>query len=237
MKILSIDCSAVSASVAILDDNKILSSSYSNVGLTHSQTLMPMLDSTLKNARIELSDIDYFAINVGPGSFTGIRIGVAALKGLTEFDEANCFAVSTLESIAYNLKGIFNGVVVSAMDARCGQVYTATFEITGDVVTRLTEDDAVLIEDLAENLKGIKKDIIFVGDGATLCYNILKEKVECISLAPEHLLYQNAVGVARVARDQIAQGKAPIKSEDIMPFYLRVPQAERELKKRQENEQ
>lgn len=237
MTILGIDCSAVSASVAVVKfedsgskSEKILSFSYTNIGLTHSQTLVPMINFTLENAGLTLSDIDYFAINAGPGSFTGVRIGVAALKGMTEFEGDICFGVSTLESMAYNFRGITDGVICAAMDARCGQVYTACFELKGLNVTRLTEDTAISIKELGENLKSLKKSIIFVGDGASLCYNNLSEELES-SLAPSHLVYQNAVSVAICAKDLYDSGTNPVSGERILPVYLRAPQAQRELKK------
>lgn len=234
MKILSIDCSAVSASVAVLDSgenkaHKLLSSSYTNVGLTHSQTLVPMIASTLENAGICFDDIQYFAINAGPGSFTGVRIGMAALKGLTEFDSENCYSISTLESMAYNYLGVKDAIICAAMDARCGQVYTACFEVLGEKVSRMTEDSALLIEELGEYLKSLEKHIIFVGDGASLCYNGLKEKISC-SVAPAHLIYQNAVSVALCAESKILAGEKPMRSKALLPVYLRAPQAERELK-------
>lgn len=237
MTILGIDCSAVSASVAVVKfedsdskSEKTLSSSYTNIGLTHSQTLVPMINSTLENAGLTLSDIDYFAINAGPGSFTGVRIGVAALKGMIEFEGDICFGVSTLESMAYNFRGVTDGVICATMDARCGQVYTACFEVEGSNVTRLTEDTAISIKELGENLKSLKKSIIFVGDGASLCYNNLSEELES-SLAPPHLVYQNAVSVAICAKNLYDSGIKPVSGECILPVYLRAPQAQRELKK------
>lgn len=234
MKLLAIDCSAVAASVAVTENGKIISSAYSNVGLTHSQTLMPMLQHTLEQAHLSLGEIDYFAINAGPGSFTGVRIGVAALKGLTEFSEKNCIPVSTLASLAYRYKGVAEDLLVcAAMDARCNQVYTATFSVQGEQVTRLTEEEAVLIPDMEERLKNYKKPLVFVGDGATLCYNYYLEKLNRVSLAPAHLRFQNAESVAALAEDKIRAGEEPISSAELLPTYLRAPQAERELKKKQ----
>ncbi len=236
MKILAIDCSAVAASAAIVSDDKILGSSYTNVGLTHSQTLVPMINSTLTNSQISLSDIDCFAINAGPGSFTGVRIGVAALKGLAALSDNNCIATSTLESMAYNMLGVRDCVVVAAMDARCAQVYTAIFRVSGYTVTRLAEDDAILIDDLYDVIASldIKSDeIVFVGDGAHLCYNSLSEKLPGAELAPSHLIYQNAISVAKLAIARIKSGEKLVSSEEILPTYLRAPQAERELKKKQ----
>lgn len=249
MKILSIDCSAVSASVAILEDEKIVSSCTTNVGLTHSQTLMPMVQSALSQSQVSLDEVDRFAISAGPGSFTGVRIGVAALKGLTAMTRENCFPVSTLEAMAYNYAGVKDAVICSTMDARCGQVYTALFAVVGNRVARLCEDSAILISDLPEfinkalgnlpeefidNVNLLKNDIIFIGDGARLCYNVLENVVENCHIAPTHLLYQNAMGVALCALAKIADGEAPIDSENLLPIYLRAPQAERELKKKQE---
>lgn len=236
MKILAIDCSAVAASVAITEDGKWKSSSYTNVGLTHSQTLLPMVQNTLDQAHYKLEEIDYFAINAGPGSFTGVRIGVAALKGLTEFSENNCFSISTLESLAYNYKGVKDCIVCAAMDARCNQVYTASFEIIGEEVHRLTEDEGILIPELEERLQQLQKaekPIVFVGDGASLCYNHFLEKPISVSLAPEQLRFQNAYSVAICAQDKLLNGSQPISSSALLPVYLRAPQAERELKKKQ----
>lgn len=234
MKILGIDCTASPASTAVLEDGKLISYSYTNVGLTHSQTLMPMLAGTLSNAKISLSDIDVFAIDAGPGSFTGVRIGVAALKGLTLFDGDSCIAVSSLESMAYNYCGVKDVTVCSVMDARCRQVYTAGFDVTGGGVRRLTEDRAIMLEELTPFLKSCEGDVVFVGDGAPLCYNYFREKIDNCSLAPEQLRYQNAVSTAACAKVKLDNGAKPVSSESILPVYLRAPQAERELKRKTE---
>lgn len=234
MKILAIDCTAAPASVAVTEDGKVLSSSYTNVGLTHSQTLMPMLDSVLTNAQISKDSIDCFAINAGPGSFTGVRIGVAALKGLTLLEGAKCVPVSTLESMAYNYCGVRDCTVVGVMDARCRQVYTAAFSVSGNSVERLSEDSALSFEDFEARLKTYKTPVVLVGDGAALCYNEFQEKAPELELAPEHLRYQNAVSTAACAAGHLAAGEEPVPGSEILPVYLRVPQAERELKKKQE---
>ena len=147
MRILAVDTSAVCASVGVTEDGKILSESSINTGLTHSRTLMPMIDSTLKNGEIDLDSIDYFACSVGPGSFTGIRIGVAAIKGLADGLKRKCIPVSTLEALAYNLQGRCC-TAVSVMDARCNQVYCGIFFVEGEKVTRLTEDMALKIDEI-----------------------------------------------------------------------------------------
>ncbi len=232
MKILSIDCTAKPASVAVVENGAVKSSAFTNIGLTHSQTLMPMIHSVLEHATISLEDIDVYAINAGPGSFTGVRIGVAALKGLTILKDDVVCPVSTLHSMAYNYKGVKDCVICGAMDARCNQVYTAQFRIKGDTVTRLTEDEAITIDDLALQLKNYEEEVILVGDGASLTYNKLKNELPLLRLAPEVLRYQNATGVAFCAQDFLEQGGSLMTSEDVLPIYLRAPQAERELKKR-----
>lgn len=223
MKILAIDTSAVCASVAITQDGKILSEASINTGLTHSRTLMPMIDSALKNGEIELSSIDYFACSVGPGSFTGVRIGVAAVKGLCDGLGKKCMPVSTLEALAYNLCDR-DCIAVSVMDARCQQVYCGIFRNESGTVTRLTDDDALEIEDLGEKLKEYEGDIIFVGDGASICHKALGYK-----MAGAGSVYQRGSSVAFAAEKNYTEEKL-LSAEEIMPLYLRLPQAERELK-------
>jgi tRNA threonylcarbamoyladenosine biosynthesis protein TsaB len=185
-----------------------------------------MVEDMLKNAALSVSDVDTFAVNVGPGSFTGVRIGVAAVKGLAFAQEKPCAAVSTLHSMAYNFIGL-PGVqtVCAVMDARCAQVYTALFEVNGDTVTRLTEDAALPIAELKLQLAALGKTVILVGDGAQLCYTALKDEVDALVLAPDHLRYQSAEGVALAA-----QTAETCSAAALQPKYLRLPQAERELK-------
>lgn len=223
MKILAIDTSATSAGVAIVQEEKILSESFINTTLTHSGTLMPMIDSTLKNARIELDDIDYFACSVGPGSFTGIRIGISALKGMADALNKKCLPVSTLETIAYNLIGQ-DVLAVSVMDARCSQVYCAIFDVDGETITRLTDDEAIKIDELAKKLENYDKQIVFVGDGAKLCHGKLGYK-----MANAANVYQKASSVAFAAQNHYSEDKL-ITGEKLVPIYLRLSQAERELK-------
>lgn len=230
MKILGIDTTAKSACVAVLSDGKIISSFYTNTGLTHSQTLLPMVDTVLKSANYNIGDIDYFAVNNGPGSFTGVRIGVSAVKGMAQFSNKPCVEVSTLESLAYNLIDC-DCIAVSAMDARCNQVYTASFLCRRGEVTRLSDDEAVLIDEMEERLKEYDVPIIFVGDGAMLCYEYYKQKINC-SLSCENSRYQDARSVVLAAERKIASGKT-VSAEKLEPLYLRLPQAERELKKKE----
>lgn len=222
MRILAVDTSAVCAAVAVTDEEKILSESQTNTGLTHSRTLMPMIDSTLKNAEISLDSIDFFACSAGPGSFTGIRIGVAAIKGLCDATGKSCIPVSTLEALAYNLLGR-SCTAVSVMDARCNQVYCGIFKVEGESVTRLTPDEAIRIDDLGQKLTEYE-NVIFVGDGAKICHKALG-----FGIASPSEIYQKGSSVALCALKSFSEEKL-IKGAELMPVYLRLPQAERELK-------
>lgn len=228
MKILSVDTSAVCASVAITEGEKIISLCSTNAGLTHSRTLLPMIDSALKNSETELSEIDFFACSVGPGSFTGIRIGIASLKGLADGCAKKCLPVSTLEALAYNLLG-HDAVACCVMDARCGQVYCALFDVSDDGVKRLTDDEAIKIDDLSKKLEAIEKKVIFVGDGAEICHRALG-----YDIAPSVTRFQNAASVGICAYRSFDEEKA-ITAAELMPVYLRLPQAERELTARKNN--
>lgn len=232
MKILAVDCSAGPASSAIFEEGKVLASGFCNVKITHSETLMPMIKNTLSSALLTLNDIDAFAVNYGPGSFTGIRIGISAIKGLALAEDKPCAQVSTLESIAA-LFGNFKGVVCAVMDARCNQVYNALFQIENGKATRLCEDRAVAVSDVINELGAMDKDIIIAGDGANLFKDFALQNPN-VQIALEPLLYQNAVGTAKVAYEKIKNGET-ISSNELTPLYLRLPQAERELKSRKEN--
>lgn len=231
MKILAVECSAGPASCAVIENGKILSNAFINVKLTHSQTLMPMVESVLTLAKLTLEDIDSFAVACGPGSFTGIRIGIAAIKGLATPKNTPCAAISTLEGMAYNFKDI-NGILCCVMDARCNQVYNALFKIGGGVITRLCEDRAVMCEELAEELKNnySNQKIIVAGDGTDVFFKYVND----IAVRAENTrLYQNAVGIALAA--ELAEPKCC--AADLNPVYLRLPQAERELKAKNERKE
>ncbi|MDD3833793.1 MAG: tRNA (adenosine(37)-N6)-threonylcarbamoyltransferase complex dimerization subunit type 1 TsaB [Oscillospiraceae bacterium] len=231
MRILGIESSAGPASCAVWEDGRILACSTVNTGLTHSQTLVPMVNDMLKNAGIPLETIDLLAVAAGPGSFTGVRIGVAAVKGIAFTEGKPCVGVSTLDAMARTAEGtLFNGIICPTMDARRGQVYTALFEIRRGEVVRLTEDSAVSMDDLKKQLEKYKKPVLLIGDGAELCYNKFVKSLGEVFLAPPHLRYQSAVGVALEAA---ATQDQAVPSEKLVPIYLRLPQAERELKCKQ----
>ena len=224
MKILSVDSSSVSASVAITENGVTLAENFINNGLTHSQTLMPMVEKTLNDANLSAKDIELFAITNGPGSFTGVRIGIASIKGMADALNKKCVAISTLEAIAEPLKNE-DCIACAVMDARCNQVYTAMFE-SGK---RLCEDKAVLIDELGVELKNYNKKVVFIGDGSVLCYEKLKDVVTDVYVSDEKIRYVHASSIGRIAEENLKNGETPIDSANLVPFYLRLPQAEREL--------
>ena len=226
MKILAFETSAKAASVAITDNGKLLGESYQNTGLTHSQTLMVMAEDLLKSCNLTVKDVEAVAVAAGPGSFTGIRIGVAAAKGFAWGAELPCYGVSTLEAMARNL-GAYQGYVVPAMDARRNQVYTAVFHAEKGILSRMEEDMAISLVDLAEKIKNFEEPVFLVGDGAVLCYNTLLEEVPGLVLPPEHRMHQRATGVA-LAAQIMADGGDPGNGAELTPNYLRLSQAERE---------
>ncbi len=225
MRILSIDSSSVSASAAVTEDGKILAEEFVNNGYTHSVTLMPIIEKVLKDSGTAVSSIDFLAITNGPGSFTGVRIGIASAKGICDAANIPCFSVSTLEALAKPLCSQ-NVLAVSVMDARCNQVYTASF-YKGQ---RKTDDRAILISELSEELKTEKRDIVLIGDGAVLCYEKLKDEIPNISVADEEIRLVHASNIGFLADEKLKNGEITVKSENLLPFYLRLPQAERELK-------
>lgn len=230
MKILAVESSAGPASCAVYEDGKVLASSYINVKLKHSQTLLPMIDAMLKNSGVGIDDIDMLAVAAGPGSFTGIRIGVAAVKGIAFARGIPCVGVSTLAAMAHMAAAFnFDGIVCPAMDARCTQVYTAMFECRGKTITRLTEDSALMIEELKNQIISTKKSVLFIGDGALLCYNAICQHCSNVYIAPEPFRFQNAVGVAMQAANEPEKA---VSADRLVPIYLRLPQAERELKRK-----
>lgn len=230
MKILAVDTSATAASVAVAEENKLIGEFSINTALTHSQTLMPMVDELLKNTGLSVNNIDAVAVNAGPGSFTGVRIGVAAVKGIAFPKNLPCVSVSTLESMAYNMLGN-DCIVCSVMDARCSQVYNALFRVKGCTVTRMTDDRALSLTDLKNELQNINEKVVLVGDGAVLCSKFLGEELENIMLAPFNNRIQTASSVVYAAFEKINNGET-VKADELMPVYLRLPQAQRELNKK-----
>lgn len=223
--ILSVDSSAVTASVALTDGENVINNEFVNAGLTHSETLLPMIKRVLGDTKV--SDLDAIAVTAGPGSFTGVRIGVATVKGLAFEKNIPCISVSTLEAIAYNFADE-NIIVCAVMDARRMQFYNALFEIKNGKAIRLCDDRAISITDLREDLKKYDR-VVIAGDGAKLCFDNIN--LDNCTLAPNDKMYQNGIGVSRAAKD-----KKKISAFSLMPVYLRLSQAERELKLKKDKE-
>ena len=226
MKILALETSATAASAAVCEDEGLIAQSFQRTGLTHSATLMPMVESMLKNAGMTLQEMDLIAVAAGPGSFTGLRIGVSAAKGLAWSLDKPCVGVSTLEAMAWQLVGM-EGVICAAMDARRQQVYNALFELSDGKPVRLTPDRAISLEELEKELANVEKTQIMVGDGAHLCYNAYEKIGHPVKMAPPHLLFQSAWGVARCALEQARNGQLT-DAAGLVPNYHRLSQAERE---------
>ena len=219
MKILAFESSAVSAAVALIEDNKLVAQSFQNCGLTHSRTLLPMAESLLAGCGVPLSAVDAFAVAAGPGSFTGLRIGVATVKGLAFPSDTPCVGVSTLEAMAYNLEG-FSEEICCVMDARAGQVYNARFRWQHDHLYRLCEDRAIRLDELAAEIASTPQ--IVIGDGADLCYTKLNSICPGLHLAPPHLRFASAYGVAMAALPVLQQGQG-INAQTLDARYLRPP--------------
>ncbi len=212
MNILAMDSSAKSASVAYLKNGMLAGQFYINSGLTHSTTLMPMTENLLNIAGLSLKDVDVFAVSCGPGSFTGLRIGIAAIKGMALATDKPCAAVSTLEAIAYNFKG--------------------TDKLVCSLI-RLTEDKALSYEEISEIINRDYTDtkVTLAGDGAEAAYELIKSSADNIEAAPLHLCFQQSAGVAMAAEKYIKLGKT-VSSHQLVPMYLSLPQAQRELQKK-----
>ncbi len=235
MKILAVETSAVAASCCVTQGGKLLAQSFQNNGLTHSQTLLPMITGMLENTGLTLHEIDVLAVAVGPGSFTGLRIGVSAIKGLAWAEKKPVCGVSTLEAMAWNL-GLQCGRICCAMDARRKQVYNGIFKAENGKVLRLTPDRAISLEELCGQEEMRKYPHIVVGDGAMLCCQYGAERGLDLTPALENLIQQSAWGVARAAMEQIQRGEM-ISANQLTPNYLRLSQAERERLQRQKEEQ
>ena len=226
MLTLAFETSAKAASVALTENGRLLGESYQNTGLTHSQTLMVMAEDLLKQCGKTVSHLTAVAVAEGPGSVTGVRIGVAAAKGFAWGRELPCYGISTLEAMAVSL-GVYEGHVCACMDARRSQVYNALFLVEAGKITRVTEDRAIALADLKTDLEHIDGPIFLVGDGAALTHKTLSGEIPGLILPPGHRLHQRAVGVAILAEQKQEAGEAG-DGNGLSPNYLRLSQAERE---------
>lgn len=226
MLILAFESSARAASVALVEDGRLISQYSQCSGLTHSRTLLPMAEDMLKNAELSLDKVDLFAVAHGPGSFTGIRIGVSTVKGLAWAADKPCVGVSTLEAMAWHGLAA-GGLVCPVMDARRSQVYNALFQVENGRPVRLCEDRPIALSQLAEELRTLNAPAFLIGDGAELAEKYLREQAIPCTVAPENLRWQSAWGVAMAAMD-----KTPGNADALLPVYLRLSQAERERQER-----
>ena len=228
MKILAIESAAKSVGAAVISGDTLLSEQFLNCGLTHSQTLMPLVDGVLSAAGLTMADVDGIAISSGPGSFTGVRIGLGTAKGLALGAGKPLYPVPTLLGLAYNVAS-YEGTIVPIMDARRGEVYTATYHSEGGVLTEITPMRAIALSALLEELS----EALFVGDGVTVHKEAIIEKMgKGAKFAPDHLLHHRAASVAMAAKTVAA--KSP---HDAEPFYLRLSQAEREYMEKEKGKE
>lgn len=232
MKILGIDSTAKTASVGIAEDGRIIDEILLNEGLTHSQTLLPLVDKILKKNNLSIADIDAFAVNNGPGSFTGVRIGVALVKGLALREDKPCFEVSTLDSIAYNCRDKA-GYIAAVMDARSNRLYNAVYSVNGAVLDKIIPDRPCIIEELYEDIKSYNGMVYIIGDGQ----NNVKKFFDEHNIQQNNFIYpeylkniQNGANTALLAFENLNSKKT---AEKILPSYLRLAQAEQELRKRE----
>lgn len=227
MKLLALESSATACSAALCEDDHLIAEAYQNSGLTHSRTLMPMVSGLLEQCGAALAEVDVVAVAAGPGSFTGLRIGVSTAKGLAWAAGKPCAPCSTLASMAWLMAHMEGCEVCSVMDARRSEVYNARFTIQNGQPVRLTPDRAISLSALGEEIKKSEKIQFLVGDGAQLCYTVLNESGCALRLPPDHLRYQRAGGVAREAY-RLAQSGQLISAHQLSPNYIRISQAERE---------
>ena len=235
MLTLAFETSAKAASVALTENGRLLGESYQNTGLTHSQTLMVMAEDLLKQCGKTVSDVTAAAVAEGPGSFTGVRIGVAAAKGFAWGRQLPCYGVSTLEAMAVSL-GVYEGHICACMDARRSQVYNALFLVDKGVIERVSEDRAIALADLKTDLEHIDGPIYLVGDGSLLTYKTLSGEIPDLILPPEHRMHQRAVGVAILAEQKQSAGETG-DGNALSPNYLRLSQAERERAEKMQKNQ
>ncbi len=230
--ILALDSTAEVSTVAVCHGEKLLSEITINTGNTHSQTLLPAVEQALKMSELTVNDIDLFACNTGPGSFTGVRIGVATVKGISYGKNKPCVSVSTLDALAYNLIGV-NGIICPVMNARRSQVYNALFRCESGVINRICPDRALSIADLDLELSSLEEPIYLCGDGYDITAKGFKETAVCY--VPQKYRYQNAYSVAQVALGKYQKGEY-VSDAELVPIYLRPSQAERERQEKMNKE-
>ncbi|NLC79531.1 MAG: tRNA (adenosine(37)-N6)-threonylcarbamoyltransferase complex dimerization subunit type 1 TsaB [Ruminococcaceae bacterium] len=229
MTVFAVDSSSLSASAAVIRDGAVIAESFANVGLTHSETLLPICDEVFKRACLTPAEIDYFAVTSGPGSFTGLRIGMGVVKGLAFASKKPCVSVPTFEALAFGMLGTARTVVATS-DARRERVYCAQFSCEKGI-ERLSEDGILTLDELGESLLG--KSVVFVGDAADICYNYLRERLDCVKVCgSQKLLRAGSVGIA--ALSHIEAGDV-LTADELVPSYVQLPSAEINLRRKLEN--
>ncbi len=230
MKILGIDTATESASCAVLDDGKVLGEIIYNYKKQHSVILMEMIDTLLRNLKLDITDMDAFAVSEGPGSFTGLRIGAAAVKGLSQGTGKPLVGVSTLDSLAFNM-AYSPGIICPIMDALRGNVYTALYEFENEILARKSEYLAISVDELIELLAAKNSPVCFIGDAVTLYRVKLSQNVREARFAPLHLNVAKAASLAELGMIKLrSEGAGDLHA--FAPFYLRKSQAEREYEKK-----
>lgn len=233
MLTLAFESSAKAASVALCDGETLIAQTTQCCGLTHSVTLLPMAEALLKNTGYQLGDVELFAVAHGPGSFTGIRIGVSAVKGLAWGADKAAVGVSTLEAMAWNGLAFGEGAVLCCvMDARRNQVYNGLFEVNDGKPCRISDDRPIALEELAQEVTALGKPVVLIGDGWAVTEKFFKAADVPCTVAPDPIRLQNAYGVAMAAAQKI-----PGTADDVVPVYLRLSQAERERLERMKAEE
>lgn len=232
---VGIDTSSVTGGVAVVKDNEVLASGFVKNGLTHSQTLLPLIDETFKKAGIKSADVDLYAVTKGPGSFTGLRIGMSTTMGMAAVNNTKCIGLSSLEAAAFgvfiNEKYSNDLIICAVMDARLKQVYNALFKIEDNALVRICDDRAISIAELNQELSSLNTDIILCGDGAMLCYESFDNK-DSIILPDNDDIYISGEAVAKLGC--LCFDNA-VSYKQIQPEYLRLPQAQRELNLKMKN--
>ena len=225
MKIFACDSTAKTASVALCEDKILLAEFTQNGGNTHSETLLPMTEVLLNSMKTDIDEIDIFAVSEGPGSFTGVRIGAATVKGFAHRKNKPCIGISTLEALATNLAFGEDKIIVPVMDARRGQFYTAKFEFKNGALERMEDDSAKAFEELRAEIEALGRRVYLCGDGYAPARKLLGDELSFET--PEKLRYQSAYSVAQIAYEKYLAGDRT-SAEELRPTYLRLPQAERD---------
>ncbi len=236
MLIFGIDTCCMAATAALVDEKVLLAQTVVNHGKTHSQMMMPQVEEMFKICGIDPKSVDAFAAAVGPGSFTGVRIGVATAKAMAQAAQKPCIAVSTLEALAYSSK-YFDGIVAPILDARRNQVYNALFDCKKGISTRITPDRALALSELLEELKAYNKDVIFMGDGTLVFEDEIREVLgERAFFAPKTTRMNLAGAVAELGLEKFKAGE-PVAYGELVPEYVRLSQAEQDRLKKLSSEQ